>query len=156
MLTISKKNQAINTGRLSIAAIVMALFAFTHPGKSHSAQVYFIAGDTITPVLQKVYIVSPDETKFIKLEDIRSAKELKIEDSKEGYRIMRFRITISRPGGYDDILEIINMGNRFNDRVINVLSNVSKKTFITIEDIRVVSRTGTAGKTYPKIINVID
>ncbi len=137
---------------IPVAAFTLLMFAFNAPAKDRFQRVYSLRGDTTIPVApQRVYLISPHETTSIMAASLHDARELKIEDSKEGYRIVRFRVTITTANG--DTFTHLNLGSHFEPQLIYFFRTLAPKAFITFEDIELLSRTGQRNKAYPKIIN---
>jgi N-acetylmuramoyl-L-alanine amidase len=101
-------------------------------GKNKPAEGFQFRSATI-PDPPRIYFFNPDEGQIIKLENLRFAKGLKVENSEVDYEISSFRITLDNDK--DLLKEIVNTGSVFNDQVQSLIAALDSKTYITIEDI---------------------
>jgi N-acetylmuramoyl-L-alanine amidase len=101
-------------------------------GKNKPAEGFQFRSATI-PDPPRVYFFNLDEGQIIKLENLRFAKGLKVENSEVDYAISSFRITFDNDKG--PLKEIVNTGSVFNDRIQSLIATLDSKTYIAIEDI---------------------
>jgi len=131
---------------LIIALMIFLSFSFS---SRHAADT-MLSAKTDTSL---VYLVSPNETKNIKLADLIAVTSLKLSNNNN--RIVSFRITFDRPGA-SSMTEFVNNGSRFEPNVLSYIKNAQVKDFITIEDIKGFTKDGHLVKFTPKIINVVE